>query len=412
MCEVSDLRKEIEERLNDKKTARENRIKNGDFFNIYDLCGIGAKENIHSDIIARLLNTSWKHGQGNIFLKKFCERLGIEFDSAQESTVTREEIIPGRRPDIVIRNGANLVVIENKTRTCDHEAQLQDYWGWLCDGKKNPDYTRRILIYLTHQGEHPRCLFVAQDTQDVIYNSDSETDKNNITLYKTFSNGAGNKKFILMSYAAIQDWCASCSIIPGIPENVADAFSQYANFIERWNSNETDDEDIFAFCAKDDNLDTVHEIYLSDKTDNTTKWIKNNYNQIIKRYISYKLPGNEWNRNFLKLQEIDETIFYIGIEFSTTKRGRQYVLIGITQLDTIEYKSEYSDNFKVLFKDFESKSSGGNCWWIVHQEIKNIKECRSIKEDLDKKIEFVNNLLKREDLQEILRKINVTEIKK
>ena len=53
----------IKTRLEEKDKARENRIKNGDFFNIYDLCGIGAKENIHSDIIAKLLNTNWKHGR-------------------------------------------------------------------------------------------------------------------------------------------------------------------------------------------------------------------------------------------------------------------------------------------------------------------------------------------------------------
>ena len=400
MCEVSDLRKEIEERLNDKKTARENRIKNGDFFNIYDLCGIGAKENIHSNIIAEFLNPQWQHGQGNIFLKKFCERLGIAFDSTQETTVTREEVIPDRRPDIVIRNGSKLIVIENKTRTCDHEEQLQDYWNWM----SNCRVTHKTLIYLTKAGEHPRCNFKI----DNVYNKETDSGDN---VSSCTSYGNDENKFILLPYSEIQDWCACCSIIPGLPDNVADAFSQYANFIERWDNNETDDEDIIAFCAQGDNLDKVHKICLSGETDNTIKWVKENYNRIIKTYIASQFSCSGWNNNILKLKEIDKTIFNICVEVNTNKFGCQFVLIGITQLGTNTYYSEYSRNLKECFKKFKRKQSGDNCWWIVHQEIENIKECNLIKNNIDNKIEAVKNLLKRNDLQEIFSSIKVSRNK-
>ena len=134
------LLNEIKKMLKDKEEKREKRKANGDYFNIYELCGIAEKENIHSNIIANLLNPGWKHGQGNVFLQKFCNRLGITYSDG-ETTVVREEVIPGRRPDIVIRNGRNLIVIENKTGTCDHEEQLQDYWQWVYD--KNPNITEK-----------------------------------------------------------------------------------------------------------------------------------------------------------------------------------------------------------------------------------------------------------------------------
>ena len=101
------------------------------------------------------------------------------------------------------------------------------------------------------------------------------------------------------------------------------------------------------------------------------------------------------------------------MEVNTNKYGRQYVLIGITQLGTHTCYSNYTRNLRKDFdKPFKIKKSGKDCWWIVHQEIANIKECSSIKEDLDKKFESVNNLLKREDLQEIFSAIKVSKDRK
>ena len=169
-----DLLRGIQKKLDDQKNNIEK------YFSIYALCGITGKENIYSNIIANFLNPHWQHGQGDIFLQKFCERFDIEFANTKETTVTREEVIPGRRPDIVIRNGSSLIVIENKTGTCDHEEQLQDYWKWMCEDEKNKSIENKTLIYLTKEGEPPRCNLTIEN----VYNKAKESG-DNVSKYKS-----------------------------------------------------------------------------------------------------------------------------------------------------------------------------------------------------------------------------------
>ena len=77
--EKEKLLDKIKTKLQAKEANRDARKTNGDYFNIFELCGIVGKENIYSNIVANLLDPEWKHGQGNMFLKKFCDRLGIKF---------------------------------------------------------------------------------------------------------------------------------------------------------------------------------------------------------------------------------------------------------------------------------------------------------------------------------------------
>ena len=394
-----DLLLKIEEKLNAKENKRQTRLANGDFFNIFELCGIDNKENIHSNIIARLLNPQWKHGQGNIFLEKFCKRFNITFDTTPETTVSREEVIKdNRRPDIVIRNGANLIVIENKIGTCDHEEQLQDYWNWMLA----PQNGCKTLIYLTKYGEHPRCEFNANITGDnCIYKQEEYKSADNVSSYTVFQNDKHpDFKFILLPYSEIMDWCANCSILPGIPNSVRDSFSQYANFIYLWLNNEIDDSDIVNYCIEDENIQTVIQIYNSNEntTSEARKWIKQNYNLIIKSYIAKKFPSIGWNGNLLETSKIGESIFRITIEFVNDSRS-QFIRVGIAQTDSIDsyemesIKNEINNifqkqkwklkecNFK--YKNNASKKAKHDCWWVFYNEIKQISSRVNIDKIID-----------------------------
>ena len=404
--EKENLLEKIKTKLQAKEANRDARKANGDYFNIFELCKIGEKENIFSNIIANLLDPGWKHGQGNIFLKKFCNHLGIEFECAGNTTVVREEAITGRRPDIVIRNGSTLIVIENKTGTCDHEEQLQDYWNWMCDKNKNPYVSNKILIYLTKNGEHPRCDLDIEE----IYNNSGRNE--NPEEYKNVSSvtmkGKDNDKFILLPYSEIRDWCAHCSIISGIPECVADAFKQYANFIELWLNKETDDVDIIEFCAQD--FDTTHAIYLSDSEDNATQWVKNNYAQIIKTYIAFKFSGKEWKGNLLEIASVDGSPFRITIQFANNK-----IRYGIAQSN--DYPTLYMDYNDVIKKEAEKKGykykdnaktqNRHDCWWVFYRGDSEAKEEKAV----DRIIEEIEKISEMTELLNAFVGINASESK-
>ena len=323
-----ELSDKIKIMLEEKEQKRAKRQAQGDYFNIFELCKIAEKENTHSNIIANLLDPGWKHGQGNIFLKRFCERLDIPFESAAATTVVREEVIPDRRPDIVIRNGCNLIVIENKTGTCDHENQLQDYWNWMFD-ESNENIETRTLIYLTKNGEHPRCQLEIE-----YYKPQNKKNVSSCTVF-----GKNAQKFILLPYSEIRDWCAHCSITPGVPECVADAFKQYANFLELWLNNETDDSDIIEFCAQEENLEAVNEIFYDNKKNEVVEWINDNYDQIIKTYVTgniFKLLDKAEVKPYLDKARHDEITkrIYSGIQLTSLQvkifpwKGKLYVKIG------------------------------------------------------------------------------------
>ena len=392
-----ELLDKIKNMSNDKEEKREKRKANGDYFNIFELCGITGKENIYSNIIANFLNPHWQHGQGDIFLKKFCERFDIEFANTKETTVTREEVIPGRRPDIVIRNGSSLIVIENKTGTCDHEEQLQDYWNWMCEDEKNKSIENKTLIYLTKYGEHPRWDLKIEK----IYNN---LDRNeNPEEYKNVSSvtikGEGNDKFILLPYSEIRDWCGHCSIIPGIPECVADAFKQYANFIELWLNNEINDADIIELCAND--LATVQEIFYSqgegDGEQEAIQWVKDNYAKIVKSYIASEFSGKEWEGNLLEIHSIGGSPFRITIQFADNK-----FRYGITQ------SNDYPKLFMNCNDDIKTAAGNNNysykdgekhrhdCWWVFYRGDSEAKGKDAVDKIIaeTKKISGMTDLLK------------------
>ncbi|MDE5561150.1 MAG: PD-(D/E)XK nuclease family protein, partial [Bacteroidaceae bacterium] len=67
--EISDLYKKAEE-------DRQEREKQGDFFNVFNTIGLRTEEvRLHSALIAELLNPQGKHGLSHLFLEAFLEML-------------------------------------------------------------------------------------------------------------------------------------------------------------------------------------------------------------------------------------------------------------------------------------------------------------------------------------------------
>lgn len=144
---------------NQAEKDRLDRIKHGDFFNVFNTIGLRTEEvRLHSAFIAELLNPKGKHGLSTLFLQAFLTRLELPCDFVNDAKgiITERYIGPktktnGGRIDIIIENGNHAVIIENKIYADDQENQLLRYNNY---GKK---YFKDgfVLVYLTIDGDDP-----------------------------------------------------------------------------------------------------------------------------------------------------------------------------------------------------------------------------------------------------------------
>lgn len=128
-------------------------------FNIFQVAGIWKSEEIHTRVIAELLNPqSQFHDKGHIFLEKFLEKLDPQNDhnlSAEDikniSVETEVFIDNGRRIDMVISTPNYYLPFEVKIWAKDQENQLRDYYHYA----KKQEKTVPCIYYLTPDGHEP-----------------------------------------------------------------------------------------------------------------------------------------------------------------------------------------------------------------------------------------------------------------
>jgi len=134
-------------------------------FNIFRALNLERKEDdLHTPILAYLLNPLAQHGQGDLFLRHFFEVIRKRQRGLSEAhllsgghwTVQREYYLgSGGIADLLVENARKkyVVLIENKIDTDDHDDQIPRYHQWLADHRR--DYEWRLLVYLTPDGRHP-----------------------------------------------------------------------------------------------------------------------------------------------------------------------------------------------------------------------------------------------------------------
>jgi len=132
----------------EEKVKKEESLRRGERFNMFQVCGVDHYEVMHSAIIASFLNPKGNHGQMDIFLKAFMtivdDKTGIETSS---SSVSTEYVTNEGRIDILIedKNGKG-VIIENKIYAADQWKQLKRYDKFSKDKYGEGNYT---IYYLT-----------------------------------------------------------------------------------------------------------------------------------------------------------------------------------------------------------------------------------------------------------------------
>src|SRR5690554_3719367 len=265
----------------------------GENFNVFNILRLDEKELMHSAFIANLLNVNGKHGQKDVFLKLFLNEIKKEgfieesenkkriegFDTSKSSAKEEEyvgrvdyERGEGGRIDIVIKEGNNVIVIENKIGAGDQEVQLLRY---------NRFYPKAPIIYLTPFRDEP-----------------SDGSKGHLE---------NNKDFICISYERhIVNWIENCIKEMANKPIIRETLNQYLHLVKQITNQTTNnkmEKELEQLIIK--NKDAVKT--LLDAHNSLENEVVNKVNQ-----LSNLLGSAEYQ---LKLQEIIKDFPEMSFEF-------------------------------------------------------------------------------------------------
>lgn len=185
----------VEQIVQSHKIKRAEAKKRGETFNIFEILGLQTKETIlHSSFIASLLNPLGSHGLSykplEFFLNKLKEEgiLKFEIDFSQINIEIEyyignitSDYSKGGRIDILLRDGKNLIGIENKIDAGDQQAQLVRYYNYL--SQKSKEEGNSLLLYLSKFGSPPTDISITHlDSEEKL----KEGDDFHVISYKDF----------------------------------------------------------------------------------------------------------------------------------------------------------------------------------------------------------------------------------
>jgi hypothetical protein len=350
----------------------------GEHYNVFDVLGKRNDELSHSLIISNLLNAKGKHGQKDLFLKLFIETIQTKFLSniSKQSffqnfnTLASKAITEkfagevnddeGGRIDIIINQGSNNIIIENKIYARDQNSQLLRYYNY---DKNAP------IIYLTLDGKDA-----------------SENSK------KGIENG---QEYICISYEnEIINWIEKCIEKVANKPVIRETLIQYLNLINsitNQSTNNTMSEEIKELIKRDfGSASEIVKNYNEAKNDICNK-IRDTTKDILKLKLSHKyeityadsLVSEKNSKIFLKLKDYKDIGVFFGIEpFSGNGNKRNELFLGILDIHK---------NNKAYFDKYFSKGS----WWVEKLNFRPFEDYQIDFSNLD----FLSLLAKNEDKQ-------------
>ena len=148
MDKLQTLLNSINAILREEKVKKEESLRRGERFNMFQVCGVDHYEVMHSAIIASFLDPNGSHGQRDKFLKAFIQIVDDKTEIETSScSVYTEYVTKDGRIDILIegKKGKGLI-IENKVYASDQSEQLKRYNKFSKEKYKEGNYA---IYYLT-----------------------------------------------------------------------------------------------------------------------------------------------------------------------------------------------------------------------------------------------------------------------
>lgn len=299
---VQKLLNDIDVILQQEKVKKEESLKRGERFNIFETLGVAHYEVTHSTIIASFLDPKGKHGQGDKFLKLFLSTVGDQTDINTENSIVHTEFaFSNGRMDILIEDNQNkAIIIENKVYASDQKEQLKRYNEFATNEYKNGF----SLYYLTLEGH---------DASD---------------------DSAGGVKYQSISYAKnILMWLENCIKESATTPLIRETFIQYKNHIKQLTKQDmgtisteqlvkcmaSNAKAVAAMCNSQETYKKyVYNTYVKPRfkkfsEDNGLKFVDINLFGSGQRGFYFKRP--EWNNSgiFIWTDKSDERDFYCGV---------------------------------------------------------------------------------------------------
>lgn len=210
MEKVKRLINDVHHILQEEKIKKEESLRRGERFNMFQVCGVDHYEIMHSAIIASFLNPKGNHGQKDKYLKTFIsivdDETGIETSSC---SVYTEYVTNEGRIDILIEDKkGKAIIIENKVYAADQWEQLKRYDEFSKGKYGDGNYA---IYYLT-LNKH----YASKDSGDGI-------------------------KYIRISYKEhILKWIEDCTMESATTPLIRETLIQYRNHIKQLTNQDMD----------------------------------------------------------------------------------------------------------------------------------------------------------------------------
>lgn len=336
----------INELISQEKTSKQERLLQGECFNIFQIMGLASDEvHTHSSIIEELVNPNGMHGCGDVFLQLFLEQIpqlkelgfnthtarsAVEYSVGEISTHYDE----GGRIDILIEADNKAIVIENKIYAGDQPKQIYRYHKFA-QGRYHSNFK---LLYLTLDGKDP-----SQDSIHTLSDND----------------------YICVSYKSdIKNWIEKCINQVANKPLIKATLLQYLNLINiltHQDMNNNISAQLSDLCTKPENIEAF-------------VWMYEHYESIINRVM---------NERFVpQLEEVAKrNSLLFKIKKDSAKKNHQVDWINTRYMRFDFYKKTW-DYFWLSF-EFQSMNMKRCVWGFRYKEDDLRKQVPELKKSIN-----------------------------